>query len=94
MAKPFRTQGLVRQLCTYCGSVPSQKIRWHNKKQKVEKSLHYTGIDRKNNAKGYVNGNVVSCCGVCNSIKGKHLTHREMLAVMKIVRVLRETRKA
>lgn len=29
----------------------------------------YNGIDRVNNAKGYVTGNVVSCCKNCNLMK-------------------------
>jgi hypothetical protein len=30
------------------------------------------GIDRIDNNKGYITGNVVSCCSVCNIMKNKH----------------------
>ena len=29
------------------------------------------GIDRKNNEMGYVEGNIVSCCKICNRFKGR-----------------------
>lgn len=37
------------------------------------------GLDRVDNAKGYVMGNVVPCCGVCNSMKSNK-TIEEFLA--------------
>jgi 5-methylcytosine-specific restriction endonuclease McrA len=50
--------------CAYCGLPPSN----------VNRSSHngtfvYTGIDRVDNARGYVISNVVPCCQVCNHAK-------------------------
>jgi len=39
--------------CYYCGALPNPK----------------NGIDRVDNNKGYVQGNMVSCCGTCNRLK-------------------------
>lgn len=45
--------------CHYCGVAPTQECN----------GFFYNGIDRVNNALGYVADNVVSCCGICNSAK-------------------------
>jgi hypothetical protein len=51
--------------CHYCGSAPSNTKRHKNSIQPIA----YSGIDRKDNAIGYVSGNVVPCCRVCNRAK-------------------------
>lgn len=51
--------------CVYCGNAPSN-IR---KGRGSAGSYVYNGIDRIDNAKGYFEGNVVSCCGICNQMK-------------------------
>lgn len=48
---------LVKGKCYYCGQVGSN-------------STGYNGIDRVDNSKGYIEGNVVSCCKQCNRAKG------------------------
>lgn len=58
---------LVSANCTYCGS-PPDLVRRPNKG--VNGEFVYTGIDRVQNDIGYVAGNVVSCCWVCNRAKG------------------------
>lgn len=61
--------------CFYCNSKPS----------KIEKNKFnrgdfiYNGIDRIDNNKGYINGNVVSCCTVCNRAK-REMTINEFYA--------------
>ena len=54
--------------CYYCGCSPSNTHVCHGHK------ITYQGIDRLNNAKGYVPDNVVPCCIVCNKMK-KALSH-------------------
>lgn len=49
--------------CVYCGDPPKQVSRGRNGK------FVYNGIDRVNNDIGYEVGNVVACCGVCNTAK-------------------------
>ncbi len=51
--------------CHYCGRVPSQVRRTENHE------FWYNGIDRVDSSVGYVRGNVVPCCKICNLRKGK-----------------------
>lgn len=54
---------LVKADCFYCGAVPI--LRWVNSNE-----ILCNGIDRVDNTKGYVKGNVVTACGDCNKMKG------------------------
>jgi hypothetical protein len=51
------------------------------------------GFDRLDNNGGYTVDNVVPCCGKCNQIKNKHLTHDEMIVAMRAVLELRKERQ-
>lgn len=57
---------ITQQKCHYCGQKPSN----------VRKGRHcnldytYNGIDRKDNEKGYEEGNMLPCCWRCNDFKG------------------------
>jgi hypothetical protein len=53
---------LITQPCFYCGEENSNT--WTNKR--TGEQFHYNGIDRVDNDQGYIEGNVVSCCGKCN----------------------------
>lgn len=66
---------LAAKPCIYCGRPPSNK----------RYGFKYSGLDRLDNTKGYHPKNVVPCCSRCNSVKGQHLTHVEMLAAMEAV---------
>jgi hypothetical protein len=57
--------GLTREPCHYCGAPPMQV----QKTQATSDDYVYNGVDRLDNAMGYVVGNVVPCCGVCNRMK-------------------------
>lgn len=52
---------VILDACYYCGEKPSRRYKKTN--------IFYNGLDRMNNKKGYVKGNVVSCCWRCNKIK-------------------------
>lgn len=58
---------LIKQNCKYCGITPSAK--WM--REYMNGSCTYNGIDRVDSSKGYLVGNVVPCCAVCNMAKGK-----------------------
>lgn len=52
---------LIETACHYCGTLGPYY---------QEFGAHRGGIDRKDNAQGYVAGNVVPCCKRCNWAKG------------------------
>src|SRR5690606_11867568 len=56
---------IVLNPCAYCGSPPSNVV------QRRGGRLRYTGIDRVDNKKGYLPGNVFPCCVTCNRAKGR-----------------------
>lgn len=58
---------LVTSNCYYCGIEPYQVYTKFFKKGEAE--FKHTGIDRVDNNKGYVDGNCVPCCEVCNRMK-------------------------
>lgn len=51
--------------CYYCGAVPANQAA--DRARSI--AFTYSGIDRRDNARGYVPDNVVSCCGTCNRAK-------------------------
>ena len=69
---------LVRGDCFYCGS-PAKEYNSPRNANFIRKS---NGIDRYNNDKGYISGNVVSCCYLCNKMKS-NLTAQEFLLKIK-----------
>jgi hypothetical protein len=56
---------LIKQHCHYCDSAPVF-TPWI---QRIHLSFAANGIDRMDNSKGYVEGNVVACCKICNRSK-------------------------
>lgn len=59
--------------CHYCGA----EVKW-TKHNTAKNGVSYN-LDRKDPSKGYVKENLVVCCGLCNEIKGRHLTYDQML---------------
>lgn len=62
---------LTSQNCHYCGVEPKHSV---NKRAGQHGNYHgdyiYNGIDRKDNNKGYLLENSVTCCFKCNHLKG------------------------
>ena len=62
---------LTKSHCVYCGVEPLQK--WQGARKhgvfSISSPCIYNGIDRVDNNKGYIEGNVVPCCKVCNQAK-------------------------
>lgn len=65
-SKDFFT--LTSSPCVYCGSEPNLV---HKPNKSVNGEYVYSGVDRLDNTIGYVPGNVVSCCWVCNRAKNE-----------------------
>lgn len=68
---------LIAQTCHYCGG---------------ELNNHGTGLDRVDNNKGYVHGNVVPCCKDCNTVKSDIFNYKEMLLISKVIRQIKNDR--
>ena len=71
---------IVQQPCTYCGRQPYARII--NKSKNGD--FDYNGIDRVDNSKGYIKGNVEACCMQCNYAK-KNYTKEEFCEWIVIV---------
>lgn len=54
---------LIAAPCHYC-NIPTSLKYYTN-----EGDYNYNGIDRVDNTQGYIEGNVVSCCTICNRAK-------------------------
>ena len=61
---------LTTMICYYCGKPPRQISR--SKYPYALKEYSYNGIDRVDNSKGYIEGNVVACCKKCNWAKREY----------------------
>jgi hypothetical protein len=76
--------------CVYCGKGPSNvhRLGYVIGGKKViapEMAIQYSGIDRIDSTKGYIPGNVVPCCWVCNRMKGT-LPVDEFFALLERIR--------
>lgn len=60
---------LTRANCVYCNKAPESRVM-------DKKLITVNGIDRIDNNHGYIFGNVVSCCKMCNQMKS-NLTYIE-----------------
>ena len=58
---------LFHDNCTYCGMPPSNVKKKGRKKILI--AYFYSSIDRVDSNKGYIKGNCVSCCKICNRAK-------------------------
>ena len=69
---PEQMYRVIVKPCVYCGGFGDN----------CTLDFAYSGLDRTNNNVGYIEGNVVACCKLCNRMKGK-LTGAEFIAHIK-----------
>ena len=73
-------KSIVEQPCFYCGRPPTKQNKYVNadgtvnvinfSPQSIERAwVRASGIDRRDNSKGYTPENCVPCCAVCNTAK-------------------------
>lgn len=60
---------LSKSICYLCGARPKNRFTRQDHKSYAGGLFIYQGIDRVDNKLGYVNGNVMPCCWLCNAIK-------------------------
>lgn len=66
----WETKLLLAGACHYCGCAPQRAI---GRAGSTEDDLfEANGIDRIDNRRGYVDGNVFSACAMCNFMKADH----------------------
>lgn len=58
---------LILKPCHYCGVPPSNNTATIYKQG--PDSFLYNGVDRIDNSGGYITGNIVACCAICNHAK-------------------------
>lgn len=75
---------LVSDNCHYCGSEPLFK-QYDTSIAHNNKPIHFNGIDRKDNDKGYVIDNCVTACKYCNFAKGTRSYKDFVLWIEKII---------
>ena len=66
-----RFKELSSMPCVYCGVKYSRVIA----DRSSDTEINLVGIDRIDSSKGYIEGNVVSCCGFCNRLKMEYAAH-------------------
>lgn len=73
-------KAITSKPCLYCGSKPEKQMvsrgTRRGKKKRYNGSYTFNGIDRVENSTGYVIGNVVPCCEICNKAK-RDMSHAE-----------------
>lgn len=70
--------------CHYCGAAPAPRSR-PDKKSKLSQKFISSGVDRVDNAVGYVPENCVPCCYTCNIMKRSHSVSAFLAHVKRIV---------
>jgi transposase len=56
--------------CSYCKSPAMNKMKGRRGGRSTAETVqHYSGVDRVDSTKGYIPGNVIPCCRICNRAK-------------------------
>jgi len=80
---------LIKEDCYYCGLPPYNEHFAYSKKRyskgvKNDNSEIFNGVDRIDSSKGYIKGNIVSCCNMCNRMKSD-FNQSEFLKQIKLI---------
>lgn len=82
-----QVEHLISESCRYCGQKPSQAMSpSQTRKHPSYPAFRYTGIDRRDNSKGYTDENSVPCCSRCNAMKSSLTTEEFLAQVFSIAR--------
>jgi hypothetical protein len=73
---------LSEKPCMYCQRTPG-RLAFDDRRRG---QYVYNGIDRVDNSRGYVTGNVVPCCTTCNMAKRDKTLEQFMAMIERIVR--------
>lgn len=77
--EPEQFFSIVSSDCAYCGIRPDS---YRKPNTQVNGGFWYSGIDRIDNSRGYVQGNIIACCWTCNRAKAT-MTLNEFASWMK-----------
>ena len=70
------------RVCTYCSRTEKEAIK--DRKGRIFRLT----IDRKDNNKGYISGNLTLCCHKCNEIKSGIFTFNEMIRIGDVLKTI------
>lgn len=75
---------LIVNDCHYCGRIASQValVTEGQNRKKIYGNFIYSGIDRKDSSKGYVQENCIPCCRICNRAKS-NMSYEAFLEYIK-----------
>lgn len=76
-------KNLIFSNCHYCNSEPNKfRIDRVKGSREIDNSFLSNGIDRIDSSKGYIEGNLLSCCEDCNKAK-RNLSYSQFLELIK-----------
>lgn len=75
-------KALIDLHCHYCNNPPKQVYAYCKGSHGY---ITYNGIDRINNDIGYVAGNIVPCCYVCNRMKGNMIKQEFLEHIRNVI---------
>jgi hypothetical protein len=78
-------KALITSDCHFCTAPPAMMF----KPKSIVSSFPMNGIDRKNNSMGYFLENCVSCCKICNFMKGR-LDYYDFIARCGVIYLIRK----
>lgn len=78
------------KICTYCG-LPEDRVKEDAFSRR--RNTRRLSIDRKDNSRGYITGNLCLACLGCNAIKSDIFSYNEMREIGLVIEKMRKRRK-